>query len=147
VAKPLNALINKVLYRAHVKVTAGRDARAVSSDGLLDLKVSLPRELGGTNGRGSTPEQLFAACYAVSFLGTMRLVARRDGIALPTGTEVEATVGVGATRRGFETEIELKIRLPGLPRAEADSLVEKSHAACPYSNATRANVPVRLVLA
>jgi osmotically inducible protein OsmC len=80
-------LIDKVLYRAHVKVTAGRDARVVSSDGLLDLKVTLPREMGGTNGCGSKPEQLFAACYAVSFLGMMRLVAKRDGIALPTGTQ------------------------------------------------------------
>jgi osmotically inducible protein OsmC len=77
----------------------------------------------------------------------MKLVASRDGITLPTGTEVEATVGVGATRRGFEIEIELKMRPPGLPRAEADSLVEKSHAACPYSNATRGDVSVRLVLA
>jgi lipoyl-dependent peroxiredoxin len=76
----------------------------------------------------------------------MRLVAKHDGISLPTDTEVEAIVGVGATRRGFETEVELKIHLPGLPRAEADSLVEKSHAACPYSNATRGNVPVRLVI-
>jgi osmotically inducible protein OsmC len=139
--------IDNILYRANVKVTAGRDARVVSSDGLLDLKVTLPREFGGANGRGGEPEQLFAACYAVSFLGMMRLIASRDGITLPTGTEVEATVGVGATRRGFEIEIELKMRLPGLPRAEADSLVEKSHAACPYSNATRGNVSVRLVLA
>jgi osmotically inducible protein OsmC len=139
-------LIDNILYRADVKVTAGRDARAVSSDGLLDLKLTLRRELGGANGRGLEPEHLFAACYALSFLGMMRLVARRDGISLPTDTEVEATVGVGATRRGFETEIELKIRLPGLPRAEADALVEKSHAACPYSNATRGNVPVRLVI-
>jgi osmotically inducible protein OsmC len=138
--------IDKILHRAQVKVTAGRHARAVSSDGLLDLEVSRRRELGGTNGRGVEPEHLFAACYAVSFLGMMKLLARRDGIALPTGTEVEATVGVGATRRGFDTEIELKIRLPGLPRAEADSLVEESHATCPYSNATRGNVPVRLVI-
>jgi osmotically inducible protein OsmC len=137
--------IDNVLYRAQVKATAGRDVRAVSSDGLLDLKVTPRRELGGANGRGVEPEHLFAA-YAVSFLGIMRFVARRDGIALPTGTEVEAIVGVGATRRGFETEVELKIHLPGLPRAEADSLVEKSHAACPYSNATRGNVPVRLVI-
>jgi osmotically inducible protein OsmC len=106
-------------------VTAGRDARAVSSDGLLDLKVTLRRELGGANGRGVEPEHLFAACYAVSLLGMMRLVARRNGIALPTGTEVEATVGVGPS---------------------ADSLVEKSHASCPYANATRGNVPVRLVI-
>jgi osmotically inducible protein OsmC len=141
------SLIDNVLYRSQVKVTAGRDARAVSSDGLLDLKVNLRRELGGgANGRGVEPEHLFAACYAVSFLGMMRIVARRDGIALPTDTEVEATVGLGVTQRGFETEIELKIRLPGLPRAEADSLVEKSYAACPYSNATRGNVPVRLVI-
>jgi osmotically inducible protein OsmC len=140
------SLIDNVLCRAEVKVTAGRDARAVSSDGLLDLKVTLRRELGGANGRSVEPEHLFAACYAVSFLGMMRLVAKRDGIALPTGTEVNATVGVGATQQGFETEIELKIHLPGLPRAEADALVEKSHAACPYSNATRGNVPVRLVI-
>jgi Ohr subfamily peroxiredoxin len=140
-------LIEKVLYRAQVKASAGRDARAVSRDGLLDLKVTMPHDLGGTDGPMSKPEQLFAACYAVSFLGMMRLVARREGIALPTNTEVEASVGVGTTRRGFEIEVELRIRLPGLPRVEADSLVEKSHAACPYSNATRGNVPVRLVIA
>jgi len=112
-------LIEKVLYRAQVRATAGRDIRVVSSDGILDLKVTRPRELGGTNGRGTTPEQLFAASYAASFLGIMKYVAGREGIALPT-----------------DTEVELRIGLPGLPRAEADVLVEKSHAACPYSNAT-----------
>jgi osmotically inducible protein OsmC len=140
-------LIEKVLYRAQVKATAGRDTRAVSSDGVLDLKVTRPRELGGTNGRGTTPEQLFAASYAASFLGIMRLVAGRDGIALPTNTEVETSVGVGPTPRGFGIEVELRISLPGLPRAEADVLVEKSHAVCPYSNAMRSNVSVRLLLA
>ena len=140
-------LTGKVLYRAQVKATAGRDTRAVSSDGVLDLTVTRPRELGGTNGRGTTPEQLFAASYAASFLGIMRLVAEREGIALPTDTEVEASVGVGSIPRGFGIEVELRIWLPGLPRAEADLLVEKSHAACPYSNATRGNVSVRLVLA
>jgi organic hydroperoxide reductase OsmC/OhrA len=77
----------------------------------------------------------------------MRLVATREGIALPTNVEVEANVGVGPTSRGFEIEVELRIYLPGLPRAEADLLVEKSHAVCPYSNATRGNVSLRLVLA
>jgi Ohr subfamily peroxiredoxin len=118
----------------------------VSSDGILDLKVTRPRELGGTNGRGTTPEQLFAASYAASFLGIMRYVAGREGVALPTDTEVEAGVGVGQIPRGFGIEVELRICLPGLPRAEADLLVEQSHAACPYSNAMRGNVPVRLVL-
>jgi osmotically inducible protein OsmC len=140
-------LIEKVLYRAQVRATAGRDTRTVSSDGVLDLKVTRPRELGGTNGRGTNPEQLFAASYAASFLGMMRHVAGRDGIALPIDTEVEASVGVGATARGFGIEVELRICLPGLPRAEADLLVENSHAACPYSNATRGNVSVRLVFA
>ena len=139
-------LIEKVLYYARVKATAGRDIRAVSSDGVLDLKVTMPLELGGTHGRGTNPEQLFAASYAASFLGMMRLVAGRDGTALPTNTEVEASVGVGQAPRGFGIEVELRISLPGLPRAEADSLVEKSHALCPYSNATRGNVSVRLVL-
>ena len=140
------SLIEKVLYCARVKATAGRDIRTVSSDGILDLKVTRPRELGGTNGRGTTPEQLFAASYAASFLGIMRYVAGREGVALPTDTEVEAGVGVGTIPRGFGIEVELRIRLPGLPQAEADLLVEKSHAMCPYSNATRGNVSVRLVL-
>jgi lipoyl-dependent peroxiredoxin len=140
-------LIEKVLYCAHVKATAGRDIRTVSSDGGLDLNVIGPRELRRAEGRGTNPEQLFAASYAASFLGMMRLVAAREGIAFPTDTEVEASVGVGPTPQGFGIEVELRISLPGLPRAEADVLVEKSHAACPYSNATRGNVSVRLVLA
>ena len=139
-------LVEKVLYCAQVKATAGRDIRAVSSDGVLDLKVTRPRELGGRNGRGTTPEQLFAASYAASFLGIMRVVAGRDAIELPTGAEVEASVGVGPAAQGFGIEVELRICLPRLPRAEADLLVEKSHAVCPYSNAIRGNVSVRLVL-
>jgi Ohr subfamily peroxiredoxin len=139
--------IEKVLYRARVKATAGRDTRAVSSDGMLDLKVTMPRVLGGTNGRGSNPEQLFAASYAASFLATMRLIAAREDIALTRDAEVEADVGVGEISGGFGVEVELRIYLPGLPRAEADLLVEKSHAVCPYSNATRGNVSLRLVLA
>src|ERR1700678_4114838 len=94
-------LIEKVLYCAQVKATTGRDIRTVSSEGILDLKVTRPRELGGTNGRGTTPEQLFAASYAASFLGIMRLVAAREGIAFPTDTEVEASVGGGRTLRGL----------------------------------------------
>jgi Ohr subfamily peroxiredoxin len=140
-------LIEKVLYHARVRATTGRDIRAVSSDGVLDLKVTRPRELGGTNGRGTNPEQLFAASYAASFLGMMRLVAARENIALPADAEVVAEVGVGPTSRGFAIEVELKVCLPGLPRAEADLLVEKSHAVCPYSNATRGNISLRLVLA
>jgi osmotically inducible protein OsmC len=140
-------LLAKIFNRARVKATVGRDIRVVSSDGVLDLKVTMARELDGTNRRGTTPEQLFAASYVASFLETMRFVAQREGIAQPRETEVEASIAVGATRRGFGIEVELRVYLPGLPRTEVDLLVEKSHAVCPYSNATRGNVPVRLVLA
>ena len=138
-------LIEKVLCRAHVKATAGRDTRVMSSDGALDLKVSMPRELGGTNGRGTNPEQLFAAAYTSSFLGIVRLVAAREGIALPADAEIDASVSLGTTPRGFGIEVELRISFPGLPRAEADALVEKAHALSPYFNALRNNVSVRTV--
>jgi lipoyl-dependent peroxiredoxin len=140
-------LVEKVLYCAQVKATAGQDIRTVSSDGVLDLRVTSPSEMGGTNTRGTTPEQLFAASYAASFLGIMRVVAGRDAIELPTGAEVEASVGVGPAAQGFGIGVELRIYLPGLPRAQADLLVEKSHVLCPYSNAMCGNVAVRLVLA
>ena len=140
-------LMEEVFYRAQVKATAGRDFRAVSSDGALDLKVKRPHKLSGANGRGTNPEQLFAAAYAASFLGIMMLVAVRDGIEFPRSAEVEASVGVGPAQQAFGIEVELRFHLPGLSRAQADSLVEKSHALCPYSNATRGNVSVRLVFA
>ena len=140
-------LMDEVFYRAQVMATAGRDIRTVSSDGALDLKVTRPRKLGGTNACGTNPEQLFAAAYAASFLGIMMLVAVREGIEFPRSAEVEAGVGVGPGQQAFGIEVELRIRLPRLPRAAADSLVEKSHALCPYSNATRGNVSVRLVFA
>jgi Ohr subfamily peroxiredoxin len=140
-------LIEKVLYRAQATATGGRDTRVRSSDGVLDLKLTTPQELGGANGRGTNPEQLFAAGYAARFLEAMKFVALRDGSAVPPGTAVEVTVGVGSIPRGFGMEVELRISLPGLARAEVDSLVEEAHTVCPYSNATRGNIPIRLVLA
>ena len=140
-------LLEGILYRSHVRVTAGRDAHLVSSDGTLDLKLTVPRELGGKNGRGTNPEQLFAAGYAASFLWILRLVAADDGIVLPPSTEVGASVGIGEIAGGFGIEVELLIRLPGLTRIDSESLVMRAHDACPYSAATRGNISVRLVLA
>jgi Ohr subfamily peroxiredoxin len=140
-------LIDKVLYRAQVTATGGRDTRVLSSDGVLDLKLTTPHELGGANGRGTNPEQIFAAGYAASFLRVMKFVAARGETALPLDTAVEVSVGIGPIPRGFGMEVELRISLPGLARAEADWLVEKAHTVCPYSNATRGNIPIRLVLA
>jgi Ohr subfamily peroxiredoxin len=138
--------IEKILYTAHAKATGGRDGRAVSSDGVLDLKLTRPRELGGTDRPGTNPEQLFAAGYAACFISSMQFVAARDKLALPRDISIEASVGIGVIPSGFGIEATLKISLPGLPRTDAESLVQKAHVVCPYSNATQGNIDVRLML-
>ncbi|KAF1707846.1 organic hydroperoxide resistance protein [Pseudoxanthomonas sacheonensis] len=138
--------IEKVLYRATATATGGRDGRAVSSDNVLDVKLTTPRELGGAGGDGTNPEQLFAAGYSACFIGALKFVAGREKIALPADTSIEGNVGIGQIPNGFGIEVELKISLPGLPREQAESLVQMAHAVCPYSNATRGNIDVTLTL-
>lgn len=138
--------IEKVLYRAAATATGGRDGRAVSSDNVLDVKLATPRELGGAGGEGTNPEQLFAAGYSACFIGALKFVAARDKIALPADTAITGQVGIGVIPTGFGIEVDLNIALPGLDRAVAQSLVEKAHIVCPYSNATRGNIDVRLNL-
>jgi len=139
--------IEKVLYRAHAKATGGRDGRAVSSDNVLDLKLTLPREMGGTGEVGTNPEQLFAAGYSACFLGALKYVAGQQKVALPATTSIEGSVGIGPIPTGFGIEVELKISVPGLPREQVQALVQKAHIVCPYSNATRGNIDVKLVVA
>jgi len=138
--------IEKVLYRAHAKASGGRDGHATSSDGVLDVKLTTPRELGGAGGDGTNPEQLFAAGYSACFLGALKFVAAQQKVALPAETAIEGSVGIGPIPTGFGIEVELKIALPGLPRAEAEALVQKAHVVCPYSNATRGNIDVTLTV-
>ena len=138
--------IEKILYQARAKATGGRDGRAVSSDGVLNFQLTKPRELGGPGGAGTNPEQLFAAGYSACFLAAMKFVAGRDKIAIPADTSVESTIGIGVIPNGFGIEAELRVSLPGLPRREAEALVEKAHGVCPYSNATRGNIDVRLMV-
>src|SRR5882762_8951755 len=126
--------IEKVLYTAHAKATGGRDGRAVSSDGILDVKLVKPRELGGSGSPGTNPQQ-FAAGYSACFIGAMKFVATRDKIDLPAELSIEVSVGIGAIPSGFGIEATLKISVPGLPRADTESLVQKAHLVCPYSNA------------
>ena len=139
--------IEKVLYRAHATATGGRDGHATSSDGVLDVKLTVPRELGGNGATGTNPEQLFAAGYSACFLGAMKFVAGQDKRVLPADTTIEGTVGIGQIPTGFGIEVELKIHVPGLPREEVEALVQKAHVVCPYSNATRGNIDVALVVA
>lgn len=138
--------IQQILYRANAKATGGRDGRAISSDNVLDVKLTKPKELGGTGAVGTNPEQLFAAGYAACFVGAMKFVGGRDKIAVPADVSVAGTVGIGPIAAGFAIEVELKIPLPGLDRAEAEELVAAAHIVCPYSNATRGNIDVTLTL-
>lgn len=138
--------IEKVLYRAQATATGGREGSAASSDGVLNIQLSTPRELGGAGGPGSNPEQLFAAGYSACFLGALKFVAAKEKVALPDNTSVTGTVGIGAIPTGFGIEVELRIAVPGLPLEKVQELVEKAHIVCPYSNATRNNIDVRLSL-
>jgi len=139
-------LLNHVLYQAQVTATGGRAGRAVSSDGVLEVPLTTPRALGGAGGRGTNPEQLFAAAYAASFLRAIQYVAARDTLAIPPESWVEGTVGIGAIPQGFGLEVELRMALPGLSDRVAEALVTTAHEVCPYANATRGNIAVRLVL-
>jgi lipoyl-dependent peroxiredoxin len=139
--------IEKVLYRATAQATGGRDGRAVIPANGLELALSTPKELGGAGGQGANPEQLFAAGYSACFLGAMKFVAARDKIALPADVSIEGSVGIGAIPNGFGIEVDLKVSLPGMAREAAQALVDKAHVVCPYSNATRGNIDVRLYIA
>ena len=138
--------IEKVLYRAYAEAYGGRDGRAVSSDGILDVALTTPKELGGAGGEGTNPEQLFAAGYSACFLGAMKAVAGQGGTAkVPNDAAVTATVGIGPrSEGGFGLDVALDVTLPGVPREQAQDLVEKAHQVCPYSNATRGNLDVKL---
>ena len=138
-AEPVN-----VLYTAEATATGGRAGHAASSDGRLDVDLSLPSEIGGDGGPGTNPEQLFAAGYAACFQGAMGVVARRESLSIEDST-VTARVGLGPMGNAFGITVELDVRLPTIPdRAQAEDLVAKAHQVCPYSNATRNNVDVKL---
>lgn len=139
--------IPQVLYRAHAKATGGRNGHASIPEAGLELKLTSPKELNGPGGEGANPEQLFAAGYSACFLGAMKFVSNRDGIAMPADASIEGAVGIGPIPDGFGIEVELKISLPGMDRAAAQGLIDKAHKVCPYSNATRGNIDVRLTLA
>jgi lipoyl-dependent peroxiredoxin len=136
-----------VLYRTSATATGGRDGEAATKDGSFKVKLSTPKELGGGGGPGNNPEQLFASGYAACFIGAMKFVASQGGPKVPVDTTVTATVGIGPrSEGGFGLDVALEIKLPGLGKAEAQTLVDKAHLVCPYSNATRNNVPVRLTI-
>jgi osmotically inducible protein OsmC len=136
----------KTLYQTRASATGGRNGHIRSQDGVLDMKLAIPKEMGGPGGALSNPEQLFAAGYAACFDSALAFVAGQRKIKLE-GTQVDATVGIGPNGNGgFGLTVKLEVTIAGLPRDEAQALMEATHQVCPYSNALRGNVPVELVL-
>ena len=125
--------IETVLYTATATATGGRDGRAVSSDGVLDVALTVPKGLGGAGNPGTNPEQLFAAGYSACFLGALKHVAGKQKVALPADTTVTGKVGIGAIPTGFGIEAELTIKAPGVPvarvsRCALGPLIDPAHA-------------------
>ena len=139
--------IEKGLYTAHATSTGGRSGTSKSSDGVLDLTLTTPKELGGNGAVGTNPEQLFAAGYSACFIGAMKHVAMVQKIALPADTSIKADVGIGPIPAGFGIQVAMTVTIPGMERAAAEKLVQAAHAVCPYSNATRGNIDVTLTVA
>jgi Ohr subfamily peroxiredoxin len=138
--------LDKVLYTAVATSTGGREGKSVSSDGLLDVKLAPPKELGGAGG-ATNPEQLFAAGYSACFLGALKHVANLQKLAVPADAAITASVGIGPIPQGFGINAKLVVSLPGMDRTVAQQLVDAAHQVCPYSNATRGNIDVVIALA
>ncbi len=135
-----------VLYTAEGTAWGGREGRAATSDGVLDVQLSIPTSMGGPGGAATNPEQLFAVGYAACFHSALKLVAARDKVDV-ADSAITARVSIGANDSGgFGLEVELEAELPDVERSVAEALVAKAHEVCPYSNATRGNVPVTLTV-
>jgi len=138
--------LEKVLYTAKAKSTGGREGTSESSDGRLKVSLSTPKSLGGNDGPGTNPEQLFAAGYSACFIGALKVVAAAAKTKLPDNLFVESQVGIGPLEKGFGIKVDLRVVLPGLTSEVANSIVENAHQVCPYSNATRGNIEVNFTV-
>lgn len=139
--------IEKALYTAQATSTGGRQGTSKSSDGVLNLTLTTPKELGGAGGNGTNPEQLFAAGYSACFIGAMKAVAGKMGVKVPDDVSITSRVSIGALAGGapgFGIAVEMDITVPGFSREQAEKLVQAAHQVCPYSNATRGNIDVKL---
>jgi Ohr subfamily peroxiredoxin len=138
--------LSQKLYTATATATGGRDGTAKSDDGVLDVKLAVPKGLGGPGGAGTNPEQLFAAGYAACFGSAVGHIARLQKLN-PGPVSITAKVEIGPAGKGFGLQVELVASLPDLPRDQAQKLIEAAHEVCPYSNATRGNIVVDVHLA
>jgi osmotically inducible protein OsmC len=138
----------QILYTASATATGeGRQGHVRSSDGVLDFDLAVPKEMGGPGGALPNPEEFFAAGYAACFHSALKLVARHQKITL-TDTAITVDVGIGPNGTGgYGLTATIEAELPGLDEPTAQSLLEAAHQVCPYSNATRGNIEVKLTLA
>jgi Ohr subfamily peroxiredoxin len=135
----------KIMYVAEATAHGGRDGYVTSQDGQLELRVAMPPALGG-DGNGTNPEQLFAAGYSSCFHNALVMVGRRSGFDL-SGSTVAAKVGIGPNKlRGYGLAVALSVSLPVVDQDLAAKLVDEAHEVCPYSNATRGNIEVTILL-
>jgi len=128
------------MYTARATAVGGREGRVASDDGFIDQQLQLPTGLGGKGG-ATNPEQLFAAGYAACFEGALRLVARTRGIAI-SSAKIEAEVDIGKDETSFGLAVRLHAHVGGVDDATAQALADGAHEVCPYSKATRGNIPV-----
>jgi osmotically inducible protein OsmC len=138
--------LSKIVYTAHATVIGGRDGVARSDDGNLDVKLQPPKEMGGS-GKGTNPEQLFAAGYSACFIGALKHVAGLRRLKFSSETTIKASVFFGPRAegaKGFGIDVALEVHIPDLDLSEAEALVHEAHQICPYSNATRGNIDVAL---
>lgn len=127
-------------YETTVKTQGARGGTVSSDDGRLNLNLSVPKAIGGDDGPGTNPEQLFAAGYGACFQGALGLVARQQGLKLPEGTTVTATVGMAKDDVSFSLNAKLVGHFPGMDHAQAQALMEQTLEVCPYSRATKGNM-------
>ena len=130
--------IDKVLYTGKTHTTGGREGQSRSSDGRLDIRLSSP----GGAGKGTNPEQLFAAGWSACFIGAMGLAAGKMKVKLPEDLAVDAEVDLGTAEGAYFLQARLNVSLPGVEREVARALVDAAHQTCPYSKLTRGNINV-----
>ncbi|MDH6306589.1 osmotically inducible protein OsmC [Parabacteroides sp. PF5-5] len=133
----------KVLYTAVATSVGGRNGHVKSSDGVLNLEVRSPKEMGGADGPYTNPEQLFAAGYSACFGSALNLVALKQRKRIESSVTAKVSIGEKA-EGGFMLAVEMNVNIPGIDQKEAEALVQEAHQVCPYSNATRNNVEVTL---
>jgi len=134
------------LYTAVATAHGGRTGHVESDDGLIAMALAMPTSLGGPGGKGTNPEQLFAAGYSACFESALLLAARRQKVQVQD-VAITAQVTIGkADDGGFSLSVELHGKLDGLEKPAAQALMEAAHQVCPYSRATRGNIPVKLVV-